>query len=116
MNYSRILLKLSGEALMGTKGYGIDSKRINDYALEIKSLHKNKIQIDNNKETFGNLSSLLKCYETAKLEVKDLVYFVEDDYIHEEKCLVEMIETYERLSSQLKREIFGSSMITWKSQ
>ena len=45
MNYSRILLKLSGEALMGTKGYGIDSKRMNDYALEIKNLHKNKIQI-----------------------------------------------------------------------
>ena len=68
--------------------------------------YKNKIQIDNNKETFGNLSSLLKCYETAKLEVKDLVYFVEDDYIHEEKCLFEMVETYERISSQLKREIF----------
>ena len=45
MDYSRILLKLSGEALMGTKGHGIDSKRINDYALEIKNLHKNKIQI-----------------------------------------------------------------------
>jgi len=30
---------------MGTKVYGIDSKRINDYALEIKNLHKNKIQI-----------------------------------------------------------------------
>tara|TARA_X000000368_G_C22933402_1_gene668717 strand:+ start:39 stop:746 length:708 start_codon:yes stop_codon:yes gene_type:complete len=45
MKYSRILLKLSGEALMGTKVYGIDSKRINDYALEIKNLHKNKIQI-----------------------------------------------------------------------
>jgi len=45
MDYSRILLKLSGEALMGTKGYGIDSKRINDYALEIKNLHKDKIQI-----------------------------------------------------------------------
>jgi len=30
---------------MGAKGYGIDSKRINDYALEIKNLHKNKIQI-----------------------------------------------------------------------
>ena len=30
---------------MGAKGYGIDSKRINDYALEIKNLHKSKIQI-----------------------------------------------------------------------
>ena len=45
MKFKRILLKLSGEALMGTKGYGIDSKRISDYALEIKNLHKNKIQI-----------------------------------------------------------------------
>ena len=43
--YNRILLKLSGEALMGTKGYGIDSNRINNYALEIKNLHENKIQI-----------------------------------------------------------------------
>ena len=30
---------------MGRKVYGIDSKRINDYALEIKNLHKSKIQI-----------------------------------------------------------------------
>ncbi len=30
---------------MGSKSYGIDSKRINDYALEIKNLHKSKIQI-----------------------------------------------------------------------
>ena len=45
MKYSRVLLKLSGEALMGSKAYGIDPKKINEYALEIKSLHKNKIQI-----------------------------------------------------------------------
>lgn len=30
---------------MGTKGYGIDSNRINDYALEIKNLHESNIQI-----------------------------------------------------------------------
>ena len=45
MKYSRILLKLSGEALMGKKAYGIDSRRIKDYASEIKNLHKKKIQI-----------------------------------------------------------------------
>tara|TARA_B100000963_G_scaffold258599_1_gene226974 strand:- start:1376 stop:2083 length:708 start_codon:yes stop_codon:yes gene_type:complete len=45
MKYSRILLKLSGEALMGAKSYGIDSKRINDYALEIKNLYESQIQI-----------------------------------------------------------------------
>ena len=84
------------------------NKSFIDYNIinHVNDEYKNKIQFNNNNETFGNLSSLLKCYETAKLEVKDLVYFVEDDYIHEEKCLIEMIETYERISSQLKKEIF----------
>jgi uridylate kinase len=36
MKYNKILLKLSGEALMGSQQYGIDSVRLNDYANEIK--------------------------------------------------------------------------------
>ncbi|MDJ1471948.1 UMP kinase [Cytophagaceae bacterium DM2B3-1] len=36
MKYKRILLKLSGEALAGEQGYGIDSKRLTQYALEVK--------------------------------------------------------------------------------
>lgn len=36
MKYKRILLKLSGEALMGTKNFGIDNERLAEYALEIK--------------------------------------------------------------------------------
>lgn len=36
MKYQRILLKLSGEALMGSKQYGIDSARLEQYAQEIK--------------------------------------------------------------------------------
>lgn len=38
MQYKRILLKLSGEALMGEKQYGIDSKRLAEYAQEIKEV------------------------------------------------------------------------------
>lgn len=38
MKYKRILLKLSGEALMGTKEFGIDHKRLNQYAKEIKDV------------------------------------------------------------------------------
>lgn len=37
MKYKRILLKLSGEALMGNLQYGIDTERLHDYAMEIKS-------------------------------------------------------------------------------
>ena len=36
MKYNRVLLKLSGEALMGSQQYGIDPQRLNDYAEEIK--------------------------------------------------------------------------------
>lgn len=36
MKYNRILLKLSGESLMGKQGYGIDNDRLNSYALQIK--------------------------------------------------------------------------------
>jgi uridylate kinase len=40
MKYKRILLKLSGEALMGAQQHGIDPHRIKAYAEEIKSLHE----------------------------------------------------------------------------
>ncbi|MFT7082511.1 MAG: uridylate kinase, partial [Nonlabens sp.] len=38
MKYNRILLKLSGEALMGERQYGIDPKRLAEYAQEIKEV------------------------------------------------------------------------------
>jgi len=45
MQYKRILLKLSGEALMGEKQYGIDSERLNEYAKEIKEVVAKGIQV-----------------------------------------------------------------------
>ena len=44
-NYKRILLKLSGESLMGEKQYGIDEKRLAEYAAQIKEIHEMGIQI-----------------------------------------------------------------------
>jgi uridylate kinase len=43
--YKRILLKLSGESLMGTKQYGIDEVRLNEYAVQIKEVAAMGIQI-----------------------------------------------------------------------
>lgn len=45
MKYKRILLKLSGEALMGDRQYGIDPKRLAEYALEIKEIHDKGVEI-----------------------------------------------------------------------
>ena len=43
--YKRILLKLSGESLMGEKQYGIDEKRLAEYAAQIKEIHEMGIQM-----------------------------------------------------------------------
>ncbi len=45
MKYKRILLKLSGEALMGDLNYGIDPKRLDEYAEEILRIHEKGVQI-----------------------------------------------------------------------
>ncbi|WP_010664807.1 UMP kinase [Marinilabilia salmonicolor] len=45
MQYKRILLKLSGESLMGEQGHGIDSGRLNDYAEQISELVKAGVQV-----------------------------------------------------------------------
>lgn len=45
MQFKRILLKLSGESLMGKQGYGIDPERLNMYATQIKQIADKGIQI-----------------------------------------------------------------------
>ena len=45
MQYKRILLKLSGEALMGDRSYGIDPKRLSEYAKEIKQVVEKGIEV-----------------------------------------------------------------------
>jgi uridylate kinase len=45
MKYKRVLLKLSGEALMGDKGFGIDNERLALYAKEIKDVHDSGVEI-----------------------------------------------------------------------
>ncbi len=45
IKYKRILLKLSGESLMGSEGYGIDPKRLNEYASQIKELAQAGAQV-----------------------------------------------------------------------
>lgn len=45
MKYKRILLKLSGESLMGDKSFGIDNNRLSEYANQIKEIHKLGVEI-----------------------------------------------------------------------
>lgn len=45
VKFKRILLKLSGESLMGKQNYGIDAERLSDYARQIKEIHDMGVQI-----------------------------------------------------------------------
>ena len=64
------------------------------------------IKTQKTKETFSNLASLLQSFEIGKDQGDDLVFFLEDDYLHFESMLEEMIASYERIASQLERDIF----------
>ncbi len=85
-------------------------KLIGNNNIEIVKLDHNKyksvIKEQKNNETFSNLASLLQSFEIGKERGEDLIFFVEDDYLHFEPMLEEMISSYERISSQIEKDIF----------
>ncbi len=67
--YNRILLKLSGESLMGEKQYGIDEVRLNEYAEQIKEISAMGIQIGiviGGGNIFRGLSGAAKGFDRVK--------------------------------------------------
>ena len=87
-------------------------KIINESNLDISIIslnhekYKNIIKQQKNHQTFSNLASLLQSFELGKDNGEDLIYFVEDDYLHFEPMMEEMIASYERIASQINRDIF----------
>ena len=68
--------------------------------------YKKIISNQKNKQTFSNLASLLQSFELGKEFGENLVFFVEDDYLHFEPMMEEMIASYERITSQINKDIF----------
>lgn len=67
--YKRILLKLSGESLMGQKGYGIDENRLMEYAEQIKAIADKGVQIGiviGGGNIFRGLSGAKKGFDRVK--------------------------------------------------
>jgi len=87
-------------------------KLINGSGLDISIIplnhekYKDTIKQQKNDQTFSNLASLLQSFELGKEYCEDLVFFVEDDYIHFEPMMEEMIASYERIASQVNEDIF----------
>ena len=70
-------------------------KQINKINEEGKEVTKNQI---------SNMSNIHQSFDIAK-KCEDLVYFVEDDYLHKLDSIEEMIFTYEKISSQSNQEL-----------
>ncbi len=78
------------------------SLNVDDFKKDIKSKNEK-----NEKVTFNQMSNMSNIHQSLILakESDDLIYFVEDDYIHSIHAIKEMIFTYEKLSSMLKTEL-----------
>ena len=75
---------------------------INFYKKKIKTINK-----QGKKVTYNQISNMCNINQSLNIGKKcdDLVYFVEDDYLHKKNAIEEMILSYERIASQIGREI-----------
>jgi len=81
----------------------IISLNINEFVDNIKNVNAKNEKVTKNQ--ISNMSNIHKSLLVAKNQCNDLVYFVEDDYLHQQDAIYEMIFTYERISSQTNREL-----------
>ena len=81
----------------------IISLDINEFKNKIKKINAENKNVTGNQ--ISNMSNIHKSLLIAKNQCRDLIYFVEDDYLHQLDAIQEMIFTYERISSQTKKEL-----------
>ena len=81
--------------------YSITSLNLNEFTNNIKKLNAQNENVTKNQ--MSNMANIHKSFLTAKNNCQDLIYFVEDDYLHKLNSFSEMILSYERISSQINR-------------
>jgi len=77
--------------------------QVNEFIKNINKLNEKNESVT--EKQISNMSNIHKSLLVAKEECEDLIYFVEDDYLHKEESFCEMILTYERISSQINKEL-----------
>ncbi len=77
---------------------------LDQFTDKIKVINKNNEIFENNMKS--TMASILQSFYFAKENCEDIIYFVEDDYVHKEESILEMILAYEKLSTLFEKEIF----------
>ena len=83
--------------------YEIKELNFNKYKLNIKNINEDNKNVSENQKS--NMSNIGQSLDIA-FDSNDLIYFVEDDYLHKLNSIEEMIYTYEKFSSLLNDELF----------
>jgi len=85
----------------------LDQSKINTKFISIDlKVFKNKIKPGYSKAKFSNMANFYNSLLMAKNEENDIIYFVEDDYIHSSNSISEMIFSYEKFST-----IFSTNVV-----
>lgn len=92
-----IINKINDICIKYNVSFGINNLDISKY--------EKRMNFNNNKRMLAHNSHIIQSKEFALQSDFDLLYFVEDDYIHEDDALIEMIYTYQKIASQLKDEL-----------
>jgi hypothetical protein len=84
------------------KEYSLINLDVSKFINDIEKTNQRGESVTNNQ--ISNMANIHQSLLEAK-KCEDLIYFVEDDYIHKKESLKEMIFTYERLASQINNDI-----------
>lgn len=114
--FKRILLKLSGESLMGKQSYGIDPERLADYARQIKEVHEMGVQIGiviGGGNIFRGLSGSQKGFDRVKGDQMGMCATVINSLAL--SSALEAIGVKTRVLTAIRMEPIGEFYSKWKA-
>lgn len=114
--FKRILLKLSGESLMGKQNYGIDPERLNDYAVQIKEVHDMGVQISiviGGGNIFRGLSGANKGFDRVKGDQMGMCATVINSLAL--SCALEAAGVKTKVLTAIRMEPIGEFYNKWKA-
>lgn len=114
--YNRILLKLSGESLMGDQQYGIDTKRLNEYAEQIKVIAEMGVQISiviGGGNIFRGLSGASKGFDRVKGDQMGMLATVINSLALSSALTAAGVKS--RVMTAIRMEPIGEIYTKWKA-
>ena len=116
MNYKRILLKLSGESLMGSKQYGIDENRLAEYAAQIKEIAEMGVQIGiviGGGNIFRGLSGASKGFDRVKGDQMGMLATVINSLALSSALVAHGVKA--RVFTAIRMELIGEFYNKWRA-